>query len=74
MLVALDELIPWLKQWHNEIEPEFGERLGDYYEGFLSEELRQLELSRDELLSWQPPAGKRGTRRRRVQHRRGNKA
>ena len=65
MLVALDELIPWLKQWHNEIDPEYGERLGDYYEGFLLEELRQLQLSRDELLIWEPSATQRGAGRRR---------
>jgi len=65
MLVALDELIPWLKQWHNEIDPEYGERLGDYYEGFLLEELRQLQLSRDELLTWEPPTTQRGGGRRR---------
>ncbi|HED14809.1 MAG TPA: BREX-2 system adenine-specific DNA-methyltransferase PglX [Gammaproteobacteria bacterium] len=65
MLVALDELIPWLKQWHNEIDPEFGERMGDYYEGFLLEELRQLDLSRDELLTWEPPAATRRAGRRR---------
>jgi hypothetical protein len=56
MLVAIDELIPWLKQWHNDIDLEFGERMGDYYEGFLLEELRQLNMSRDELLAWEPPA------------------
>lgn len=56
MLVAIDELIPWLKQWHNDIDPEFGERMGDYYEGFLLEELRQLNMNRDELLAWEPPA------------------
>ncbi len=55
MLVAIDELIPWLKQWHNDIDPEYGERMGDYYEGFLLEELRQLNISRDDLLSWEPP-------------------
>ncbi|NRB41363.1 MAG: BREX-2 system adenine-specific DNA-methyltransferase PglX [Pseudomonadales bacterium] len=55
MLVALDELIPWLKQWHNEVDPEFGERMGDYYEAFLMDELRVLNVSRDELLSWEPP-------------------
>ena len=56
MLVALDELVPWLKQWHNEVDPEFGERMGDYYEGFLLEELRNLEITRADLLSWQPVA------------------
>ncbi|MBX9764930.1 MAG: hypothetical protein K2Y24_18280, partial [Pseudomonadaceae bacterium] len=56
MLVALDELVPWLKQWHNEVDPEFGERMGDYYEGFLLEELRNLEITRADLLNWQPVA------------------
>jgi hypothetical protein len=62
MLVALDELIPWLKQWHNAFDPEFGERLGGYYEGFLLEELRRLERSRDELETWEPAALRRGRR------------
>ncbi|MBK5968535.1 MULTISPECIES: BREX-2 system adenine-specific DNA-methyltransferase PglX [Thiorhodovibrio] len=66
LLVALDELIPWLKQWHNAIDPEFGERLGDYYEGFLLEELRQLEVSRDELLAWEPAAASRRRGRQRA--------
>lgn len=68
MLVSLDELIPWLKQWHNEVDPEFGERMGDYYEGFLLEELRNLEITRADLLRWQPAAvaGKRGGRKKKV--------
>ncbi|MGP6276414.1 BREX-2 system adenine-specific DNA-methyltransferase PglX [Pseudomonas aeruginosa] len=68
MLVALEELIPWLKQWHNEVDPEFGERMGDYYESFLLEELRSLEITRADLLSWQPAAvaGKRGGRKKKV--------
>ena len=64
MLVGLDELIPWLKQWHNDIDPEFGERMGDYYEGFLQEELRQLNISRDELQKWEAPALTRTRRAR----------
>ena len=64
MLVALEELIPWLKQWHNDLNPEFGERIGEFYEGFLFEELRQLELTREDLLAWQPPAARRSRRRK----------
>ncbi|MBN8431454.1 BREX-2 system adenine-specific DNA-methyltransferase PglX [Microbulbifer salipaludis] len=56
ILVALDELIPWLKQWHNEIDPEFGERMGDYYEAFLMEELRLLDIPHSSLFEWAPPA------------------
>ncbi len=63
MLVALDELIPWLKQWHNDLDPEYGERLGDYYEAFLLEELRQLNISRDDLREWEMPVATRGRRR-----------
>ena len=62
MLVAIDELIPWLKQWHNDIDPEYGERMGDFYESYLLEELRRWELTREELLDWRPPTT---TRRRR---------
>ncbi len=55
-LVAMHELLPWLLQWHNEMDPEYGERMGDYYQNFLLEELRELGLSMDALGSWQPPA------------------
>lgn len=64
MLVALEELIPWLKQWHNDLNPEFGERMGEFYEGFLFEELRQLDLTREDILAWRPPAARRGRRRK----------
>ncbi|WP_372835837.1 hypothetical protein, partial [Pontibacterium sp.] len=66
MLVALEELIPWLKQWHNEIDPDYGEKMGDYYEGFLLGEMRELDVSRDELLSWTPPAARRASRQRKT--------
>ncbi|MCG5514076.1 BREX-2 system adenine-specific DNA-methyltransferase PglX [Ectothiorhodospira shaposhnikovii] len=65
MLVALEELIPWLKQWHNDLHPEYGERMGDFYEQFLLEELRALELTREDLHHWQPAATRRGRQGRR---------
>ena len=30
LLASLLELLPWLEQWHNEVDPVFGERMGDY--------------------------------------------
>ncbi len=56
LLAGLFELVPWLKQWHNEIDPAFGERMGDYYEGFLRDEVRALGLTLDELKNWKPAA------------------
>ena len=60
-----DELLPWLKQWHNDIDPEFGVPMGDYFEGFLQEESRNLGLTLDEIRAWQPPqrTASRGRRR-----------
>lgn len=59
MLVAIDELIPWLKQWHNELDPEYELKMGDYYESWLLEELKELDIARGELLSWVPPVVKK---------------
>ena len=66
MLNALEELLPWLKQWHNEIDSEFNERMGDYYASFLNEELRSLNLTVDEVRDWTPPAPTRGARKKRA--------
>jgi uncharacterized protein DUF7008/Eco57I restriction-modification methylase len=55
LLVALYELLPWLKQWHNEFDPDFGTGLGDYYAGFVEEEARSLELTLADLENWDPP-------------------
>ena len=41
LLAGLADLLPWLKQWHNELNPEYGMGLGDYFAGFLDEECRK---------------------------------
>ena len=60
LLACLIELLPWLKQWHNEVDPEFGVPMGDYFEGFLQEESRNLGLTLDEIKRWKPPERSRG--------------
>ena len=54
------ELLPWLKQWHNEPEPGQGEGMGDHFEAILEEEIRELGLTREDLRAWRPPEKKRG--------------
>lgn len=56
LLAGLLELVPWLKQWHNEVDPAYGERMGDYYNGFVSEEARANGFTLDDLLAWKPAA------------------
>lgn len=61
MLAGLLELIPWIKQWHNEPSQEFeGLRLGDYFQSYLEGECREFGLTVEELRAWRPEA--RGTR------------
>lgn len=64
LLAALLELLPWLKQWHNHIDPEFLERMGDYFEGFIDEEAKTLQKSLDDIRGWRPPATGRGRGRK----------
>ena len=66
LLAGLAELLPWLKQWHNDIDPAFNERMGDFFETFLQSELQKHGLTRQDLDAWEPPvtATRRGRRRR----------
>ena len=69
LLAGLLELLPWLKQWHNELDPTFGTGMGDYFEGFIDEQMRSLELTTEMIQSWQPPqkTTKRRTRRKKTE-------
>jgi hypothetical protein len=70
LLSGLDELLPWLKQWHNDIDPVYGVRLGDTFEEFLLGECQSLDLPRTRLKEWRPQVE---TRVRRDQGARGRR-
>ena len=65
LLASIIELLPWLKQWHHDIDPEFNQRMDEVYEGFVTEEAKNLGLTIEEVKAWQPPqrGGGRGRRR-----------
>ncbi len=44
--------MPWLKQWHNDMDPDYHERLGDFYAGFVGQQLAYLGLTQDDLRQW----------------------
>jgi hypothetical protein len=54
LLAGLVELLPWIKQWHNDMNPDFGARMGDYYEAFVNDEARALHFTLDDLRAWKP--------------------
>lgn len=65
LLAGLLDLVPWLEQWHNDINPVYGERMGHYYKGFVTEEARSHGFTLDDLRAWKPvvTAAVRGRRR-----------
>ena len=65
LLAVLLELLPWLKQWHNEIDPDYNQGLGDVFDTFLNSQLATHGLTEYDLRSWAPPKRiKRRMRRR----------
>ncbi|MEO0769831.1 MAG: SAM-dependent methyltransferase, partial [Cyanobacteria bacterium J06649_4] len=66
LLACLLEVIPWVKQWHNQPNPDFnGLRMGDYYESFARDEAQQLGKTLDDIRAWQPPAKAKKARKTR---------
>ena len=61
LLAGLLDLLPWLEQWHDEVDPQFGVGMGRYFDDFVAEELRRHGLTREDLRDWTPPTR---TRRR----------
>jgi hypothetical protein len=65
-LAGLDELLPWVHQWHPEIDDDLGMSTGDYLQGLLDAQLAQHGLTLTAVRAWQPPAPVRRTRGRRA--------
>ena len=67
ILAGVLDLKPWLIQWHNELDPEMGERLGQYFAQFAESQCQELGFSPEEVRAWQPTStagpGRRGRRR-----------
>ena len=65
-LAGLDELLPWVHQWHPEIDDDLGMSTGDYLQGLLDAQLAQHGLTLAEVRAWQPPAPARRARGKRA--------
>jgi len=64
LLAGLQQLVPWIHQWHPEIDKEFGETAGKSYETMLEHDALELGLTLDDLRNWQPPEKQRITRKK----------
>jgi uncharacterized protein involved in type VI secretion and phage assembly len=63
LLAGLAELVPWLKQWYDEPNPDPAlHRRGSQIATLVDAELRALHLTSDDLVNWLPEAVRRGRR------------
>ena len=62
-LAGLDELVPWLKQWHNHLDPAMCLRMGAYLDIYVADECARIGIARTELAEWRPPATGRGRKK-----------
>jgi hypothetical protein len=55
LLAGLDQLLPWIHQWHPEIDAEFGETAGQSYQTMLEHDAHELGLTMEDIRNWTPP-------------------
>ena len=55
VLAGLLELIPWIRQWHNNPDPATGDRMGESFSAFLEAECQEWGITVESLKDWTPP-------------------
>ncbi|WP_141576280.1 BREX-2 system adenine-specific DNA-methyltransferase PglX [Actinomadura sp. WMMA1423] len=60
LLASLAEVLPWVRQWHGEVDPAFGQSPADAYGMYLEDKQRTYGISDDDLKNWRPEKPKRG--------------
>jgi hypothetical protein len=64
LLAALDQLLPWIHQWHPEIDPEYNETAGTSFQTLLESEAQELGLTLEQIRKWTPPAKAKGGKKK----------
>ncbi|WP_261562372.1 BREX-2 system adenine-specific DNA-methyltransferase PglX [Frankia tisae] len=64
LLAGLREVMPWVRQWHNDVDPLYDGSPAEVYDAFLAEATGRHNLTADALTDWRPPATTRGGRRK----------
>ncbi|WP_261574302.1 BREX-2 system adenine-specific DNA-methyltransferase PglX [Frankia gtarii] len=62
LLAGLREVMPWVRQWHNDVDPLYDGSPAEVYDAFLAEATGRHNLTADALTTWRPPATTRGRR------------
>lgn len=62
LLAGLQELMPWVNQWHGEYDDEWGGIPAEEYSAYLTSQRTTHQLTEDDLREWRPAAPTRGRR------------
>jgi hypothetical protein len=62
LVAGMAELLPWVKQWHADLDPTFGMSMADFCSAQLEERMTQLNVSITDLKAWRPAQVTRGRR------------
>ena len=63
LLAGLAEALPWVRQWHGETDPAFGQSPADALDDYLTHQRESRSLTEEALRTWSPtPTVRRGTR------------
>lgn len=62
LLAGLREVMPWVRQWHNEVDPLYDGSPAEVYDAFLADAMGRHNLTADALADWRPQAAARGRR------------
>jgi hypothetical protein len=65
LVAGLAELQPWVEQWHDEVDPDYGVSLAAFCREQLTARAAQVGKTLDELAAWRPAPATRGRRARR---------
>ncbi|MFW3386019.1 UNVERIFIED_CONTAM: BREX-2 system adenine-specific DNA-methyltransferase PglX [Kocuria sp. CPCC 205274] len=64
VLAGLHGLMPWVQQWHADLDPAYGVSLGDFAAQEVEQRRARLGVSFDDLVAWRPPKATRGRRKK----------
>jgi hypothetical protein len=64
LIAGLAEVLPWVRQWHGEVDPAFGMSPADAYASYADDQMDRCGVTAADLAGWRPPATGRGRRGR----------
>lgn len=54
LIAGLAEVLPWVRQWHDDVDPEFGQSWADAYTGYLETQRLRYGVTDEHLADWRP--------------------